>query len=109
MKTLLNLENYGITLTYDKERVSPYEVEYADSASPIFHTEGFPHMDDALNRIVILIMDAKEVYAFEELPYEIRTAYEGIARSDVANRAVRSFVRSVLEGIAYANMRGEEA
>lgn len=108
MKTLLNLENYGITLTHDKERVSPYEVEYADVAAPVFFTEGFPHLDDALNRIVILIMDAKQVYAFEELPYEIRTAYEGIAKSDVANRAVKSFVHSVLEGIAYANMRGKE-
>ena len=102
MKTLLDIENYGIVLT---EEEGKYRLEYPDCAAPMTYTEEFPTLDAALGRAVTLIMDVKQVYAFEELPYEYRAAYMGIAKSETANRAVNAFVYSVLEGIAYANMR----
>ena len=104
MKTLLDIENYGIVLT---EEDGKYKLEFPDCAAPMTYTEEFPTIDSALGRAVTLIMDSKQVYEFAELPYEHRTAYLGIARSRVANHAVNTFVYSVLEGIAYANMRKE--
>lgn len=102
MRTLLDIENFGIVLT---EEDGKYRLEFLDSAEPMSHTEEFTELDHALNRVVVLIMDVTQVYAYEELPYQYRKAYQGIARSKVANQATQAFLYNVLEGIAYANKR----
>lgn len=102
VETLIEIENYGLGLTFDISRVFPYRLEISDPFSPGYRTEEFTSADEAINRMVELILDPDQVYAMEEMPYEFRRAYMMIAKFAHHKETCETFLRSVLEGIVYA-------
>lgn len=115
MKTLLDIENWGITLTYDKELPLPYTFEYPDVAGPTYHQVKYGILEEALVDIVNYILNPDEVYAMEELPEYLQKAYAlaGVPHEQSPlhpeiTECVGTFLYYLLEGIVSTADRREE-
>ena len=110
MKTLLNIETWGITLTYNEELTLPYIFEYQDVAGPAWHEVKYETLEEALGDIVNYILDPEEVYAMEDQPEDLQKAYDlaGVplevnpTRPEITD-CVGTFLYYVLEGIIHSN------
>lgn len=110
MKTLLNIETFGITLTYNEELTKPYIFEYADVAGPAWHEVKYETREEALADIVSYILNPDNVYAMEDQPEDLQEAYRlagvptGVTstRPEITN-SVGTFLYYVLDGIICAN------
>lgn len=123
MKTLLNIETFGIRLYYiepidcdlllewrDAYKKGLYVFEYDDTEVPMEYSYHYKTLDEALGEIVNHILNPENWTRLDEAPENLQRAYElagvpvGVnpTRPEITN-SVASFLYYILDGIAHSN------
>lgn len=105
MKTILEIEEYGITVTHNPTEEKPFSVEFPDPAVPVYYSVDYEDLPSAIDRVTDLILDPRQVYSMEELPEDIQAAYTTVTQDEQAHKASASFIREVLYSIAYTSLK----
>ena len=115
MKTLLDIENFGIALEYGEGTENPYIFQYADIVGPVWHEVRYSTREEAIEDIVNYILNPDNVYSMEDQPRDLQKAYRlagaptGVTstRPEITN-SVETFLFYVLDGIAATNFYNEQ-
>lgn len=114
MKTLLNIETFGIRLYLIKgipNDPNPiYRFEWEDTYAPVEHTMDYKTKEEALGDIVNYILNPENWYALDEQPDALQKAYAlagvpiGVnpTRPEITD-TVATFLYYTLDGITCAN------
>lgn len=105
MKTLLNIETYGIVLNYDGKE---YIFEYADTYAPVWHEVRYGTLEEALGDIVNYIFNPENVYAMEDQPDDLQKSYSLLGvpieiSNNIYQEAAKTMMYYVLDGIVHGN------
>lgn len=108
MKTVLDIDNFGIRVHLTNK--GTYQLEVDDICAPVSFIEGeYDNIYQVVEEVASRILNPNNVYAMEDQPEEIQTAYQiaGIwdetDNNKETTRVTRTFLELVIEGVIRAN------